>query len=168
MPFLLTLDGETHEIEILRRRPHLLVRIDGRDHEVTDPGHFGDGRQELAIAGHPVAVARAGAADRQILRIGGRTFEVSLSFDSDSNADAAAALAEVRAPMPGAVVSLHVAPGEAVTRGQTLVTIESMKLQTALAAPRDGVVEEILTPEGELFDKDALLVRLQSEESANA
>lgn len=163
MSFLITLDGEPHEIEIVRRRPHLVVRIDGRDHEVTDPGTVGDGRQELTLAGHPMSIARATSGDRQILRTKGRTFEVTLAADGAGGADADALLAEVRAPMPGAVVSLHVAVGDEVSRGQTLVTIESMKLQTALGAPRDGIVAELLVAEGGVFDKDALLIRLETE-----
>jgi len=168
MSFLLTLDGTPHEIEILRRRPHLIVRIDGRDHEVTDPGSLGDGRQEIAIAGHRLAIARASAGDRQILRLAGRTHDVTLAADGEGGTDAGAALAEIRAPMPGAVVSLHVAAGEAVTRGQTLVTIESMKLQTALGAPRDGIVAEVLIAESGMFEKDAVLIRLDSETGETA
>jgi biotin carboxyl carrier protein len=62
--------------------------------------------------------------------------------------------------MPGAVVSVDKAAGEPVKRGETIVTIESMKLQTALVAPRDGVVAEILRKEGETFEKDEVIVRL--------
>ena len=40
--------------------------------------------------------------------------------------------------MPGSVVEIHKQAGRAVQRGETLVTIESMKLQMALVAPRDG------------------------------
>ena len=44
--------------------------------------------------------------------------------------------------------------------GETVVTIESMKLQMKLDAPRDGEIAEIAAREGEGFDKDAVLARL--------
>lgn len=69
----------------------------------------------------------------------------------------------VRATMPGSVVSLAVAPGQAVAVGDMLLVMESMKMETTLVAPRDGVVEEILVGAGETFDKDALLITLQSQ-----
>jgi biotin carboxyl carrier protein len=65
--------------------------------------------------------------------------------------------------MPGAVVSVHKAVGDAVTRGETIITIESMKLQTALPAPRDGVIAAILRGEGETFDKDEVIVQLEKD-----
>lgn len=67
-----------------------------------------------------------------------------------------------RAPMPGAVVSVAVAPGDAVTAGQAMMVIESMKLESVIAAPRDGIVAEIHVPAGATFERDALLVSLES------
>jgi biotin carboxyl carrier protein len=62
--------------------------------------------------------------------------------------------------MPGTVVSIHKSAGNIISRGDALLTIESMKLQMALSAPRDGVVAEILRQEGERFDKDDIVARL--------
>jgi acetyl-CoA/propionyl-CoA carboxylase biotin carboxyl carrier protein len=53
---------------------------------------------------------------------------------------AAASEPELRAPMPGAVVALHVAPGDAVDAGQRIVTIEAMKMEHPVTAPHAGVV----------------------------
>ncbi len=48
--------------------------------------------------------------------------------------------AELRAPMPGAVVALHVADGAHVTAGHRIVTIEAMKMEHPVVAPHDGTV----------------------------
>ena len=64
--------------------------------------------------------------------------------------------------MPGAVISVHKAVGDRVSRGETIITIESMKLQTALPAPRDGAIAAILRAVGEVFDKDEVIVRLEA------
>jgi pyruvate carboxylase len=63
------------------------------------------------------------------------------------------------APMPGVVASVAVAPGQAVKAGDTLLTIEAMKMQTALHASRDGTVAEVPVHPGSPVDaKDLLLV----------
>jgi acetyl/propionyl-CoA carboxylase alpha subunit len=158
--FRLTVDGEAHQIVVVRRRPHLVVRIDDREHEVSLTGEPGEGRQTIEIAGQPVHFTRAHAGDRQIVRLDGRTYEIGLVDPRATEGSGGAGQDHIKAPMPGAVVSVDKAAGEAVKRGETIVTIESMKLQTALVAPRDGVVAEILRKEGETFEKDEVIVRL--------
>jgi acetyl-CoA/propionyl-CoA carboxylase biotin carboxyl carrier protein len=54
--------------------------------------------------------------------------------------DAAATDPELRAPMPGAVVAVHVADGAEVATGQRIVTIEAMKMEHPVVAPHGGVV----------------------------
>lgn len=166
MALKLVLDGNLHEIDIVRRRPHLVVRIDGREHEVSVIGSYGDGRQTIEIAGTGVHFARAHAGDRQFLRLDGRSFEAKL-LDPRSEEGGGSGQDGVKAPMPGVVISLHKAVGDRVLRGETIVTIESMKLQTALPAPRDGVIAAILHVAGEVFDKDEVIVRLEATAQVN-
>lgn len=160
MAFKLVLDSSPHEIDIVRRRPHLVMRIDGVEHEVSVTGSYGDGRQMIDIAGTDVHFARAGAGDRQFLRLDGRSFEAKL-FDPRSEEAGGGGQDSVKAPMPGAVISVHKAVGDQVLRGETVITIESMKLQTALPAPRDGVIAALLRATGEVFEKDEIIVRLE-------
>ena len=54
--------------------------------------------------------------------------------------DEAAAAPELRSPMPGAVVAVHVAPGARVATGDRIVTIEAMKMEHPVIAPHGGVV----------------------------
>lgn len=70
-----------------------------------------------------------------------------------------------RAPMPGVVLSVRVSVGDRVTAGTVVAIIESMKLETAIRASQDGVVEKIHVREGESFDRDAALVTLSQEGS---
>jgi len=162
MSLKLVLDGTIHEIDIVRRRPHLVVRIDGYEHEVSVTGSYGEGRQAIEIAGTTVHFARTHSGDRQFLRIDGRSYEAKLLDPRSEDAGDGGGQDSVKAPMPGAVISLHKAVGDRVLRGETIVTIESMKLQTALPAPRDGVIAAILRTVGEVFDKDEVIVRLET------
>ena len=166
MGFSITLDGAAHEVEILELRPRLKLRIDGRAYTVTGEQQEEDGRHRLEIDGRPVSFARVHVGARQALRIDGRTFEAVL-VDPRDEADAAAAGHDhVRAPMPGAVIQVHKRVGEPVSRGETLLTIESMKLQMALAAPRDGVLAELKRGVGETFDKDEIVAELEPPDRA--
>ncbi len=66
----------------------------------------------------------------------------------------------VIAPMPGKVVAVAVKAGDTVTRGQTLVTLEAMKMEHALAAAFDGVVESLSVTAGDQVSEGAVLARL--------
>jgi propionyl-CoA carboxylase alpha chain len=52
-------------------------------------------------------------------------------------------------PMPGLLVSLVVAPGQAVKRGEPLAVVEAMKMENVLRAPRDGTVAKLLAAPGD-------------------
>ena len=67
--------------------------------------------------------------------------------------------AHVGAPMPGVVSTLAVSPGQPVKSGDVLLSIEAMKMETALHAERDGTVAEVLVSAGDQIDaKDLLIV----------
>ena len=72
---------------------------------------------------------------------------------------------EIRAPMPGVVVSIAARTGDAVETGALLLTIESMKLQTAITASHPARVAEICVAVGEHFDQGSPLVRLESRDA---
>jgi biotin carboxyl carrier protein len=49
----------------------------------------------------------------------------------------------VKSPMPGLIVAIQINEGDAVTKGQTLIVLESMKMENELKAPRDGTIGSI-------------------------
>jgi propionyl-CoA carboxylase alpha chain len=61
-------------------------------------------------------------------------------------------------PMPGLVVDIRVKPGDRVFRGQDLVSIESMKMESYVASPCDGVVEEVKVASGQAVETGDVLV----------
>jgi acetyl-CoA/propionyl-CoA carboxylase biotin carboxyl carrier protein len=65
--------------------------------------------------------------------------------------------------MPGTVVAVAVAEGDRVESGALLVTIESMKLETALTAPHSARVAEVCVAPGANFNQGDALVRLAAE-----
>jgi acetyl-CoA/propionyl-CoA carboxylase biotin carboxyl carrier protein len=71
----------------------------------------------------------------------------------------------VTAPMPGTILSLSVAQGQAVSIGDTLGVMEAMKMELALKAPIDGVVAEVNATEGEQVSMGETLFRVTSDQS---
>jgi acetyl/propionyl-CoA carboxylase alpha subunit len=74
---------------------------------------------------------------------------------------AATSNGQVVAPMPGTVVSVAVAEGDVVARGDTLLTLYAMKMELAIEAPVDGVVAAVACAEGDLVAADQVLVTLR-------
>ena len=70
----------------------------------------------------------------------------------------------ILSPMPGKVVSVSVKAGDTVTKGQTLLVLEAMKMEHALAAPFDGVVAELTAVAGGQVSEGVVLVRLEASE----
>ena len=65
---------------------------------------------------------------------------------------------EVHAPMPGLIVDVLVNVGDEVAEGDTVVVLESMKMQNELKAPRDGKVQTINCEAGQSVEKGNLLI----------
>ncbi|MET3661420.1 pyruvate carboxylase [Aquamicrobium ahrensii] len=69
--------------------------------------------------------------------------------------------AHVAAPMPGVVSTVAVSAGQGVKAGDVLLSIEAMKMETALHAERDGTVAELLVRSGDQIDAKDLLIVLE-------
>lgn len=167
MSFKLSLGGTNHLVEIVRRRPHLVLRIDGREYQIEDGGSGEDGRDRVVIGGDILTLARAHNAKGQVVRLDGHTLDIALIDPRSESAEAGSGQGSIKAPMPGSVVSIQKQAGDRVTRGEVVLTIESMKLQTALTAPRDGTIAAVLRGEGEKFEKDEVIVRLEEMEEGH-
>ncbi|MES2928363.1 MAG: acetyl/propionyl/methylcrotonyl-CoA carboxylase subunit alpha [Pseudomonadota bacterium] len=80
--------------------------------------------------------------------------------------EAAAEGGRLTAPMPGKVVSFAVKAGDAVTKGQPLAVMEAMKMEHTIAAPADGVVQELLYAPGDQVTEGAELLKLVAVDKA--
>ena len=73
---------------------------------------------------------------------------------------APAAGVQVKSPLPGSVIKVLVAEGQAVKKGDTLLTLESMKMENAIMAEADGTVKQIAVTAGQNVMQDDLLIVL--------
>lgn len=72
---------------------------------------------------------------------------------------------EGRAPMPGSIVAVHVADGDAVRAGEPIVSIEAMKMEHPVLAPHDGTVH-LLVALGDQVRRDQPVARVSEQETA--
>ena len=63
--------------------------------------------------------------------------------------------------MPGLVVDVKVKEGERVFRGQELVVLESMKMESAVSSPGDAVIEAVLVKPGDAVESGMVLIRFK-------
>ncbi|MEE2566805.1 acetyl/propionyl/methylcrotonyl-CoA carboxylase subunit alpha [Hyphobacterium marinum] len=126
------------------------------------------------INGNAVAVSASLAASARLVRddagltvfAGGETHRFDIPRP-DAAADALQAGGLVKAPMPGKVLSVSVKDGDTVSRGDTLLVLEAMKMEHALTAPRDGVVESVSVSAGaQVGEGDALVTLAEDGEEA--
>lgn len=70
--------------------------------------------------------------------------------EEESGAAATAAAAKIVSPMPGTVTKVFCTPGQKVTVGDTLISVESMKMEYLVKAKADGEVEKVLVSTAEV------------------
>jgi len=67
----------------------------------------------------------------------------------------------ITSPMPGAVVSVNVKPGDKVLLGQEVCVVEAMKMQNSLKSPRDGVIKAVKVKKGDTVSTDETLMEFE-------
>ncbi|HUU02876.1 MAG TPA: biotin/lipoyl-containing protein [Myxococcota bacterium] len=166
------------------------VRMNDAEHEIEvleyTPGREGEpARLRARIDGETIeAGVRAPVPDRLHLTFAGGTALVRLArvghdfwaFCAGSQAlieplaggpATARPPGDVTPPMPAVVVRILSEPGQHVERGQALVVVSAMKMETTLVAPRDGVVLAVNVAEGDKVSPGQVLVELVPEEDCD-
>ena len=161
--FRLRVGDQDIEVEIVARRPQLLVRVDGVVHEIAADRSVGN-ELDFDIDGLRYQGWRCHDGNDVHVRIDGTTSRVRIEADR-LKSGRATAQQEVRADMPGMVIALHCEPGQALHTGDKLLTMESMKLQLTLVASHEATVERIHVAPDTVFERGALLVSLAGTEA---
>ncbi|MBV1868666.1 MAG: acetyl/propionyl/methylcrotonyl-CoA carboxylase subunit alpha [Marinosulfonomonas sp.] len=124
----------------------------------------------VELADEAITLPRRGLASMQALKIGDTVSVFGTEIWHFDIPDPLAVGTEVgggnlvEAPMPGLVKGVFAQAGQVVTAGDRLAILEAMKMEHTLAAPRDGIVAEVLVSEGTQVEAGAPLVRLEDEE----
>jgi acetyl/propionyl-CoA carboxylase alpha subunit len=159
MPYEMLLNEQDVSLDIVARRPDLRIKNGDVVHTVSEVPTAG-AEFQIVVDGKTHSGWRYAIGDEVFVRIGTRTFIVGLPQAQLRAHSKGAGHDALHADMPGTVIALHTEVGAEVKAGDKLITIESMKLQVGLVAPRDGTIEAIHVPAETAFDRGALLISL--------
>jgi 3-methylcrotonyl-CoA carboxylase alpha subunit len=135
--------------------------VDGEAvHAVEGARLAGDDTLHLRIDGSAVRLSCIRDGDDLWLYVGGRRHllhsDPPFAFEGEDSASDN----RLRAPMPGRIIVLRVAAGDAVKEDAPLLVMEAMKMEITLRAPRAGTVDAVSVAEGDFVEADTVLVSL--------
>lgn len=123
------------------------VTVNGKAYDVAVEEITGAAPAPVAAAPAPVAAASAPAP-------------APAAASAPAAAPVAGAGEKVQAPMPGTILDIKVAVGDTVSRGQTVVILEAMKMENDIVASCDGKITSILVSKGDTVNSDDVLVTI--------
>ncbi|MGY1663597.1 biotin carboxylase N-terminal domain-containing protein [Geodermatophilus sp. SYSU D00705] len=142
--------GQVYRLTVARTGPdRYRVELDGRSVDV-ELDRLSPLESRLAVGGRRHAIVAVTAPGSHLVEVDGVAHRVSRDAGGT-----------VRAPAPAVVVAVRARPGEEVEAGQTIVVLESMKMETAVRAPFAGRVREVLAAVNAQVDAGAALVSLE-------
>ncbi|HEX9957198.1 MAG TPA: biotin/lipoyl-containing protein [Fibrella sp.] len=135
---------------------------------VWDLSKLSDGRFHILKddRSYSVEVLSVEAATKTVqLKINGQIHEVNVKDRFDlllekmgmSNA-VASKVNNIKAPMPGLIVGIILQPGDQVSKGDTVLILEAMKMENTIKAPGDGIVRTVNVQRGDRVEKGQVLV----------
>lgn len=134
--------------------------LEGKTLRVEVTGNTG-GELRLLLDGQPVRASVSAQGEKRWVTINGQTWQLSKqAANNRRSGQAHHPSGELTAPMPGAVRAVNVGEGDSVSKGQTLLVLEAMKMEIKIAAPMDGVVQKLLVKQGQTVEKEQQLVQI--------
>jgi len=164
MKYITTVDDKDYLVEIIDEK-HIIVN--GKIYQVDFESVSGQPVYSLIVDGKShESYVQQGDDNWQVL-LRGRLYPVVVEDEREKRLRAAAGggVAEsgefhLKAPMPGLVVTIPVAEGQEVKKGQVLLILESMKMQNELKSPRGGRIGRIRVKAGETVEQKQTLLSI--------
>jgi biotin carboxyl carrier protein len=139
-----TVDGKAVDLDVATIGGQLNVRVDG---QVVD----------LTVEGSPPELGVSASGHRAVVRVESERMRAA---DSAKKGSAGAGERVIKSPMPGRVVKVLVAKGDAVQSGQGLLVLEAMKMENEVKTKTAGTVAEVHVTTGSAVEGNAKLVTL--------
>jgi biotin carboxyl carrier protein len=141
-----TINGEKRQIDFLPLSPSLYnLLAENKSHDLVVDER--DGEYQVLLGGR---LYTGEVLDER----------AQLLAATQTGAGASSGEISIKSPMPGLVVAIPVVEGQEVKGGQTVIILESMKMQNELKAPRDGIVSRVNAAAGQSVEQGKLLITI--------
>lgn len=147
MKYIANVNGKRYEIELERVEDYRPMT-----------------REEIAApvtASAPIVAAPAAPVAPTPVAAPAPVAPAPVAAPAPAAAPVSAGASTVVSPLPGTILDVKVAPGQAVKTGEIVIIMEAMKMETEVVAAADGVVDSILVKKGDAVDTDATLITLK-------
>ena len=165
MKYITTLDGKEYTVEILDEHR---ISVNGQVQQIDFESVSGQPVYSLIIDGKSYESYVYETEEGLQVLMRGQLYNLTVEDEREKRLRSAAgggasASGEfnMKAPMPGLVVSISVAEGDKVEKGQVLVILESMKMQNELKSPKAGTITRLRVKPGETVEQRQALLSVQ-------
>ncbi len=167
--YYVSVKGNDRLVEITETADGLAVRIDEEPVDADLVRLHDSDLHSLLLDGISREMILERDGDRVRVSLDGELMDVRVQDEvsralSAIGGDPVAGPAEILAPMPGVVIDVPVAVGDAIVPGVPVVVVEAMKMQNELTAEAEGIVEKILVAAGDTVTGDQVLIVLKPKE----
>lgn len=163
------IDNRIARVEVLEQHDNLLkVRVDNVLYDV-DLMHTPGGTFSILESGHSynIELVQQDLPKKYIAYTLYKTFDVEI-IDAEArylinrgNGNLETGEKWIKSPMPGKVVRVNVSEGEAVAKGQTVLILSAMKMESEYKSPVDGTVKKIAVREGDIVEGNQVLIEFE-------
>lgn len=167
---VLAKNGKHHEeIKVIKRDgPVLIVSMGGREYSL-DIEKVETGVYSVLHNGksHNMEIIKSDKKDVYVVNTQTNSFEIEIAPATPAVNGAKRRgnqTEEIKAPIPGKVISVKVSPGDPVKEYQTLVVLSAMKMENELKSPIDGIVKKVMVKEDDVVKENSVLVEVKAPE----
>ena len=150
---------DTQTIELNPSGENYTVVVDGKTISVQIV-RAANGRMDLLVNGQRVTAHVSSDLAKRWVTINGQTLMLTKTSGAKQGVRHEHA-GGLTAPMPGQIRSVSVSVGDAVKKGQTLLTMEAMKMEIRIQALKDGVVKSVSVKQGQTVEREQILVEVE-------
>lgn len=104
---------------------------------------------------------------KYVVKVNGNSYDIKISnqldlliSDMGFSIGSVKKANDIKAPMPGLILSVNVVQGQEVLEGETLLILEAMKMENAISAPKNGIIKVISVKSGETVEKGVLMIEM--------
>lgn len=164
MKYFVTIDDQTYEIEINSESE---ISVDGNHYVVDLQSLSGQSVYSLILDGKSYEAFLNHTKSGIEVMLHGQRYMVDVEDERTRRLrEVSGALAihtgeiQLKAPMPGLIISIPVEEGQEVSKGENLIVLESMKMQNELKSPREAKVTDVRVRPGDNVDQNQVLIIL--------